>query len=334
MDMKLIFLSSLIFLCGVIMPTTVSANEKPLKIRSLFNIKSAFCNIKTNGVTGMDNRKSAYSGSGGGISSTNSLLFLENGTNEISIEIGSLDWFSEDQNNKGDFGNFDPNASCKLELVRFKENKNISIASINVKINENGVPEGSSGGINIVGRKIIAEQVEPGHIDNDYFDSLFFPKGMELYEFKKQVIIDGIPDWDWIHATPYINNQEQLQKLRSAYSEMAKIINGKNRNLLKDFDQVALKAWSKTTGETEDDILASQYPKERLEAGQVKIEPIIWSDYEVRVMNKGRIVQLYNKSKPTYSPLTYYYVNEDGEEMMSFFAPMFSLINGKFVPVI
>lgn len=35
MDMKLIFLSLLIFLCGVIMPTTVNANEKPLKIRSL-----------------------------------------------------------------------------------------------------------------------------------------------------------------------------------------------------------------------------------------------------------------------------------------------------------
>lgn len=332
--MRVNFLILLIFLLSSINEALAENERFSLNIRSFFNIKSAFCNIKTNGVTGMDNRRSAYSGSGGGISSTNSLLFLENGINEISVEIGSLDWFSEEQNNKGDFGNFDPNSSCKLELVRFKEIKNISIASITVKIDNNGAPEGSSDGTKLVGKKIIAEQAEPGHIDKDYFDDLFFPKGMVLYEFKKEVIINGIPDWHWIHATPYINNQEQLQKLRSAYSEMAKIINSKDRKLLKEFDQFALKAWSMTTGEKEDDILASQYPKDRLEAGKVKIEPIIWSDYEVRVMNKGRIVQLYNKSKPTYSPLTYYYVDEDGEEMMSFFAPMFSLINGKFVPVI
>ncbi len=35
------------------------------KIRSLFDIKYAFCSIKTNGVLGMDNRKSAYAGRGG-----------------------------------------------------------------------------------------------------------------------------------------------------------------------------------------------------------------------------------------------------------------------------
>ncbi|ELJ77426.1 TPA: hypothetical protein LTB51_004784 [Escherichia coli] len=37
------------------------------KIRSLFDIKYAFCSIKTNGVLGMDNRKSAYAGRGGGV---------------------------------------------------------------------------------------------------------------------------------------------------------------------------------------------------------------------------------------------------------------------------
>ena len=57
------------------------------KIRSLFDIKYAFCSIKTNGVLGMDNRKSAYAGRGGGSSRTKDMIFLEKGENEISLEI-------------------------------------------------------------------------------------------------------------------------------------------------------------------------------------------------------------------------------------------------------
>lgn len=71
-----------------------SSNE-PQKIRSLFNIQQAYCAIKTNDVTGFDNRKSAWKGRGGGISSTNTLMLVENGENEISLEIGALGWFSD-----------------------------------------------------------------------------------------------------------------------------------------------------------------------------------------------------------------------------------------------
>lgn len=163
---------------------------------------------------------------------------------------------------------------------------------------------------------------------------MFFPKGMELYEFKQKIIIDSVPEWEWVNATPYTNDPAQLEKLRESYIKMAEIINSQSRAQLKQFDSVALKAWSLTTGENEDDILASQYPKDKLEGGKAKIEPINWENYEVRVMNKGRIVQLYNKSTPTFSPLTYYYTNVDGHRTLGYFAPMFSLISGKFIPVI
>ncbi|MBB6796263.1 hypothetical protein HEO22_022500 [Escherichia coli] len=49
------------------------------KIRSLFDIKYAFCSIKTNGVLGMDNRKSAYAGRGGGVPALMLLCFLKMG---------------------------------------------------------------------------------------------------------------------------------------------------------------------------------------------------------------------------------------------------------------
>ncbi|RRO01658.1 hypothetical protein DMB85_020705, partial [Pectobacterium aquaticum] len=49
---------------GLIMMSTANAAEEPLRIRSVFDINSAFCAIKTNGVLGMDNRHSAVVGQG------------------------------------------------------------------------------------------------------------------------------------------------------------------------------------------------------------------------------------------------------------------------------
>lgn len=314
------------------MALTAFAGNKPQKIRSLFNIQKSYCAIKTNGVTGFDNRDSAWRGRGGGISSTNALMLIENGENEISLEMGALGWFSEKSLTQEERGRFDPQSACSLELVRFNGQEKQTLSSINVTINPQGLPEAQSDNTQPVNRtKILAEQVIPGHIDPGYFYETYFPKGMEIYKFTKKITIRGIPEWAWINATPFDGSKEQLQKLRAAYAEMAEIINSRDRSRLKEFDRVALKAWSVTTGDSEDEILLSLYTKDELEGGKVKLIPIKWDDYDVRVMNNGRMVQMYNKSEINYSPLTYKYTNK---ETMGYYGPIFSLIDGKFVPVI
>lgn len=87
-------------------------------VRSVFDISYAFCAIKTNGVQGAENRSSALAGRGYGTSSTNSMLALENGINKISIEFGSLDWFSD--NGDQPKGIFKADSSCSLSLVQKK----------------------------------------------------------------------------------------------------------------------------------------------------------------------------------------------------------------------
>ncbi|MGK9230036.1 hypothetical protein KXS13_23380, partial [Yokenella regensburgei] len=210
-----------------------------------------------------------------------------------------------------------------------------TLSSIKVTINTQGLPEAQPDSSRTITReKVLAEQVIPGHFDLDYFHNTFFPQRMEIYRFKQKVMISGIPEWAWVKAKTITGSSEQIQKLRSAYSEMAIIINSRDRNRLKAYDKTALIAWSATTGDSEDEILLSQYNKDKLEGGEAKILPIKWEDYEVRIMNKGRMVQFYNKSKPNYSPLTYKYIDEDGDEAMNYYAPIFSLIDGKFIPVI
>jgi hypothetical protein len=66
-------------------------------------------------------------------------------------------------------------------------------------------------------------------------------------------------------SNPFTGSEEQLQELKAAYTEMAEIINSRDRGRLKAFDSEALKAWSVTTGDSEDAILLSLYTKEELE---------------------------------------------------------------------
>ncbi|WP_104925283.1 hypothetical protein [Rahnella sikkimica] len=317
------------------MSVSVYAENVPLKIRTLFNIKDSFCSIKTNGVTGMDNRESAFDGYGRGISSTNSLLFMENGENEISLEIGSTAWFSDKKIDDSTRAIFSNSASCQIDLIRWDNKNKTTLGSITVSIDKDGKPIETSGPVNnIISRKVMAEQVTPGYIDPEYYSDKYFPKNMELYQFTKKVHISGVPEWKWIKATTFTSSEDQINNLRNAYLEIATIINMRNRSLLKESHSIALQAWSKTTGESEDDILSSQYPKEDIESGKVKIDPIKWDKYSLRVMNRGRLVQFYNKSNPDYSPLTFHSKDKDGNEVMGYYAPIFSLINGKFVVVL
>jgi len=51
-------------------------------------------------------------------------------------------------------------------------------------------------------------------------------------------------------------------------------------------------------------------------------------------MNDHRMVRFVNKSDPTISTLSYLITDEDGDRSLGYYAPIFSLIDGKFIPVI
>lgn len=66
-------------------------------------------------------------------------------------------------------------------------------------------------------------------------------------------------------GNPYTGSDEQLRKLKAAYTEMASIISSRDRARLKAYNKEALKAWSATTGDSEDDILLSLFSKDNVE---------------------------------------------------------------------
>ncbi|MGV7961732.1 hypothetical protein ACSLVK_20450 [Photorhabdus tasmaniensis] len=336
-------LKLLLLLLGVIIMSSAKANEPKLYIRSLFDIQYAFCAIKTNEVLGMDNRDSAREGRGFGSASTAAMLLMANGENEISLEFGALGWFSKDELSDKARNHFNSEAKCKLELTAMRGKDSKVLTAIEVAIDKNGQPvaitpahEAKYAAVStpVVRHMIQAENVEAGHKDKNYFDIRTFPPHMTLYRFSRNVKISGLPDWEWEKATPYKNTPEQRQQLQQAYMAVWQAYNAKDVNTIREQQKVALKAWAWTIGESEESIFADQPIHSDIRAKNFKMVPINWDGYTVKIMNHGRMVKLVNKSDPESSPISYYVDDEDGDKDLATIAPIFSLINGRFVQVI
>ncbi|MFN3070412.1 hypothetical protein ACKWMY_20175 [Serratia sp. J2] len=331
-----------LLLSGVMMTFTTYAEEPRLYIRSLFDIQYAFCAIKTNQVVGMDNRNSAREGRGFGTSSTAAMMLMENGENEISLEIGALGWFNKKELPEPERAQFYPQAGCKLELTKMRGSNSEVLSAIEVGIGKDGLPEAKVSSDEpkykaisspVVRDKILAEQVVPGHKDSKYFSLVEYPHNMELYRFSRQVKVSGLPMWPWVNATPYTGTPEQRKLLEQAYLQAWLAMDNKDLATLHQQQKIALAAWAWSTGETEDSIFSDSGIGEDTNNSKFKMIQINWRDYDVKIMNKGRMVQLVNKSDPSYSPLSYY-IDSDGTIFMNTLSPIFSLINGKFVQVI
>ncbi|MCL2894256.1 hypothetical protein [Brenneria tiliae] len=332
--------NGLIFLGAIMMSTANAANE-PLRIRSVFDINSAFCAIKTNGVLGMDNRDSAVAGRGFGSSSTNAMLILANGENDITLEIGALGWFSEEKISDEVRKKFNPESSCKLDLMAFKGKDSKILSQIHVGLDKDGFPfaksseeRNSANLVKVTLKKIIAQQVEKGHIPDDYFIDNYFPDGMELYQFTQKVYLKGLPEWKWTRATPFTGTPEQMQALKLAYLDLWSFFATKDNAAVRSFLNESLNAWAITTGESTNTIYNSNSFVDDFKNPGFKMIPINWSDYHLEVMNNKRMVRFVNKSDLTFSPLTYFVNGDDGNKRIRGYVPILSLIDGRFIPVI
>ncbi|MEQ9862373.1 hypothetical protein OI450_17450 [Pectobacterium cacticida] len=330
-----------LLLAGALMMSTANAAEEPLRIRNVFDINSAFCAIKTNGVLGMDNRDSAVAGRGFGTASTNALMVLENGENEITVEIGALDWFLPGNDSDNAHKAFAPDARCKVALTAFKGKETSVLTQFTIAIGQDGIPYVQSGGeaepgkmSKVTVKKIRAQQVEKGHFPSDYFIDNYFPAGMDLYQFTQKIYLKNIPEWKWTTATPFTGTPEQVHALQMAYLELWHYIKNKNKTEIRKYLSESSKAWAMATGDNVDDIYESNAFLEDLNKTDFKILDVNWNNYDLEVMNDNRMVRFINKSDPTFSPITYLIADESGNKVIRGYSPIFSFIKGKVMLVI
>ena len=325
------------FIPALIMSQGVLANNTQPKIRSIFNVNELFCALRVNSVSSVDNRYSAINGYNLFSSSSNSWLVLENGENEITLEVGALDWFSNKNSKDKETNQYSTDAYCKVELTAFSANEQKIITRMNVTIDNNGHPQANieqSGQKQLSSRKIAAWQVEQGHIHDDYFIENLYPQGMTLHRFTQKVYLKGLPEWRWTKATPFTSKPEEILALQNAYNELWRLFVAKDNNAIKNKMHISLNAWSIATDANIDRLYNSYDFVDSFKNKTFKMIPINWKDYTVEITNKGRLVRFVNKSDPTISPLSYDVTAEDGETELRSFSPYLSIVDGRVTPVI
>lgn len=328
--------TSLLAIGSVTMSMSCAA-DSDIKIRSIFDIKKLFCAVKANDVLSMDNRFSSLEGNGLLTSSSNSMLVLENGINEITLEVGALDWFSNKSLKEKQKSMYSTDAYCNVALTLFSGDKQQVITKINVTIDNDGHPQANtdeSGQDPLSIKNTMAWQVEQGHIHDDYFIENLYPQGMTLHRFTQKVYLKGLPEWRWTKATPFTSKPEEILALQNAYNELWRLFVAKDNNAIKNKMHISLNAWSIATDANIDRLYNSYDFVDGFKNKTFKMIPINWKDYTVEITNKGRLVRFVNKSDPTISPLSYDVTAEDGEIELRSFSPYLSIVDGRVTPVI
>lgn len=64
------------------------------------------------------------------------------------------------------------------------------------------------------------------------------------------------------------------------------------------------------------------------------MKPIDWNNFYIISMNNGKMIRMVYKETLDFSPVGMSYIDEDGDDSSFFFSPIFSLVNGKYIPVI
>ncbi|MEG0716439.1 MAG: hypothetical protein RR467_17065 [Morganella sp. (in: enterobacteria)] len=332
-------LALLLVMTGVL---TAQAKERNIEIRTSIDSKYLFCEVKTNGVPGYDNRASAMRGEGAGTTSTNSYIAMSNGANELTVEVGALDWFSENAAMIENKETFNPAAYCKavMTLVDYDNDQAVNLATLDIKINEQGQPEAYLNNVpdkTVVFNKTTShptERVTKNRVIPVDPDMRAYPDNMTLYQFTKSFTVSDLPDWQWVHSEPYTGSPEQVALLKEAYSELWLALKNKDIKKVRKLYTPAAESWAFTTQSTTDKILDSQDYNTIYDEKNAEMKTIDWDNFYIIPMNNGKMVRMVYKETLRFSPVGISYVSERGKKASYFFSPIFSLVNGKYIPVI
>ncbi|HHZ8506601.1 TPA: hypothetical protein ACWL6U_004156 [Morganella morganii] len=318
------------------------AKERNIEIRTSIDSKYLFCEVKTNGVPGYDNRASALRGEGAGTTSTNSYIAMSNGANELTVEVGALDWFAENAAGIENKNTFNPAAYCKAEmtLVDYDNDRVVNLATLDIRINKQGQPEAFRNNVPdkaAVFKEITAhptERITKNKATSGNVNPRAFPDNMTLYQFTQSFTVSGLPDWQWVHSEPYTGSPEQIALLKEAYSELWLALKNKDIKKVRKLHTPAAEAWAITTQSTTDRILDSQDYNTIYDENHAEMKTIDWNNFYIIPMNNGKMVRMVYKETLRFSPVGVSYISERGKKASYFFSPIFSLINGKYIPVI
>ncbi|WP_127960391.1 hypothetical protein [Serratia microhaemolytica] len=229
--------------------------------------------------------------------------YLQNGKNNLAIETVGLAALEGDESYPAD-------AKCELRLTAAtpQDEREITklVATANDKLRPTGVhsPDyrGHKGQL-------------PVHEGED--------EETVLYRIKRDITINGIPEWAWTKAEPFQPTPENMAKLQQAYLTLQRLMLNHDAAGIQQMAHLSFSekeaAEGLKAGSWFDSLLGESLPH------MISAEPIHWEEYKLISTNNDRLVKLESRGN---SPLGF--LNKEGKYIFGY-APYFSLINGKIV---
>ncbi len=267
---------------------------------------------------------------------------MSNGANELTVEVGSLDWFAENAAELENKEKFNPAAYCKavMTLVDYDNRQTVNLATLDIRINQQGLPEAylnNEPDKTAIFKKITShptERVTKNKATSGNITPRAYPDNMTLYQFTQPFTVSDLPDWQWVHSEPYTGSPEQIALLKEAYSELWLALKNKDIKKVRTLHTPAAESWAITTRSTAEEILDSQRYNTIYDEKNAEMKTIDWGNFYIIPMNNGKMVRMVYKENLRFSPVGISYIDSDGDKSSYFFSPIFSLVNGKYIPVI
>ncbi|MGF1708673.1 glycosyl hydrolase family 26 [Enterovibrio baiacu] len=240
----------------------------------------------------------------------NATAFLEPGINGIGLLVASADVYEQKKEHRpeGQFG-------AVLSAVT-RENHNTELTSLNISVDD-GKPTAKT------------SETYPAKHQTELTDFNGVTEGYAT-TFNRQFFIKTIPEWNWVRASPFVENGDNMKKLYRAYSELHQMIENKKFSSLKAAWSLSSreKAMAEGYSSTADEFYRAVGIESSFEDHpDIYVEPIgEWSDYTLVSFANGRLVRLVDSRDS--SPLRLVSPKED---LLITFLPYFSIIDGRVV---
>ena len=316
----------------------VHSQSNNYTVRASIDVAYMFCDFKVNGVLSFGNRKRTFVDKGIVSTNTNVQILAKNGINTIEVEVAPLSWFEPNKTKNGPHL-FNKNASCSINVYQTNDitNESHNVININILIDKDGTPHayiGNKFDTDFKSELVLSKNTEAVVFNKirNVIGNFEYPKNIQLTKFKKNIEIINIPEWLWVKSDDF--DESKIPELKLAYQDLWDAFNEKNISKIRSLNYHANEAWALSSNSAEEKIFESYNIIERVRNPSSKMIEITWDNFIPVVMNDGKMVKMIYKEDFSYSPITMIYLNDEGKKLLYSFSPIFSFVNGKFIPVI
>jgi hypothetical protein len=300
------YLYNNIFLLSLMMltPLKVDAMEN-IKYLASFKTERSACMVRINDFPMMNNF--TYS-SGTITTSFNITSFIVNGKNKIDVMMGPVDP-KDDKTLYSD-------SICELVITKKTIDASQKITSIIQSVSNGKIISTLSS--NYGGAKNERRIIESQSVED---------KDNNLYKASRDIIVDEVPGWSWVNATPVLNSD--LPAIKEFYIEIGEIINSRDINRLEKVTEISSKEMGAAQGVSSEFFFKSFDFSSSILNKNLSLTPLDFNGYKLIKYGNGRVFRL---AKGVYQNSPLKLINEKGE-VVHVYNPYLSIINGRIVIV-